>query len=462
LEVDPVPDLVICLTFVFFIQKIVKMNSFIPSEIIDKIILKLRIPDPGQATIRELVALVNQVETETGIKFIRMEMGVPGLSPAKIGTDAEIEALRRGVAAEYPMIDGITPLKNEASRFIKSFMDVDVDPAGCIPAVGSMQATYAAFMAAGNIDKKKDTALFIDPGFPVQKQQMMVLGLKYETFDVFSFRGDKLVSKLESYLNQGNIHSIIYSNPNNPTWICLTDEELKIIGELAEKYDVIVMEDLAYFAMDFRKNLYTPGQPPWQATVAKYTDNYILFISSSKIFSYAGQRCAVMAISNELFSREYPDLQQRFHSNTFGNTISHRILYALTSGTGHSAQVALAAMFKAASDGSFNFVEEVKEYGEKSKIIKQLFIENGFNIVYAEDLGEPIADGFYFTVGFPGMTGAELVHNLLFFGISAIGLKNTGSEREGIRACVSHVFRDQFEDLKIRLKLFNQNFGSKI
>jgi hypothetical protein len=107
-------------------------------------------------------------------------------------------------------------------------------------------------------------------------------------------------------------------------------------------------------------------------------------------------------------------------------------------------------------------VEEVKEYGEKSKIIKQLFMENGFHMVYAEDLGEPIADGFYFTVGYPGMTGAELVHNLLFFGISAIGLKNTGSEREGIRACVSHVYRNQFDDLEHRLKLFNQNFGSKI
>lgn len=438
------------------------MNSFIPAEIIDRIILQLRIPDPGQATIRELVELANRVESETGIQFIRMEMGVPGLNPARTGTEAEIEALKRGVASVYPVIDGIAPLKNEASRFIKAFMDVDVNPAGCIPAVGSMQATYAAFMAAGNTDKKKNTALFIDPGFPVQKQQMMVMGQEYETFDVFGFRGEKLKGKLESYLEKGNIHSIIYSNPNNPTWICLTETELKIIGDLAEKYDVIVMEDLAYFAMDFRKDLYTPGQPPWQATVAKYTDNYILFISSSKIFSYAGQRCAVMAISNKLFSRDYPDLQERFHSTTFGNTISHRILYALTSGTGHSAQYALAAMFRAASDGSFNFVDEVKEYGEKARIIKRLFLENGFHLVYAEDLGEPIADGFYFTIGYPGMKGAELVHNLLYFGISAIGLKNTGSEREGIRACVSHVYRSQFDDLEHRLKLFNQNFGSNI
>jgi len=436
------------------------MTACIPEETVDAAIRELRIPDPGRATIREIVALVNTLESGTGIRFVRMEMGVPGLEPAAIGIEAEIEALRSGVASIYPMVDGVASLKAEASRFIKTFMNIGVNPAGCIPVVGSMQGTYAAFMAAGNTDKKKDTALFIDPGFPVQKQQMMVMGQKYESFDVFNHRGAQLRKKLESYLQRGNVHSIVYSNPNNPTWICLTEEELEIIGRLANEYDVIIMEDLAYFAMDFRKELYTPGSPPWQPTVARYTGNYILFISSSKIFSYAGQRCAVMAISDELYNREYPDLRDRFRCTTFGNTVIQRILYALTSGTCHSAQYALAAMFKAASDGRFNFVEVLKEYGRKAEIMKQLFAANGFTIVYDKDLEEEVADGFYFTVGYPGMTGSELVRNLLNYGISAIGLRNTGSEREGIRACVSHVARSQFGDLEQRLNMFHARFGT--
>ena len=340
-------------------------------------------------------------------------------------------------------------------------MNVDIAPAGCIPTVGSMQGTFAAFLAAANIDSKKDTALFIDPGFPVQKQQMIVLDLKYETFDVFNYRGEKLQSKLEEYLAKGNINSIIYSNPNNPAWICFNEDELRIIGELANKYDVIVMEDLAYFGMDFRRNLSKPGEPPFQPTVAKFTNNYILFISSSKIFSYAGQRCGIMAISDVLFKRDYADLQQRFKMNTsFGSIITLRLLYSLSSGTSHSAQWALTAMFKAANEGQFNFVDEVKEYGEKAKVMKKLFVENGFNIVYKTDLEEPIADGFYFTVSYPGMTGNQLVENLLYYGISAIALDNTGSDEEGIRACVSFVQRSQFGELEDRLKLFNKNFNA--
>lgn len=435
-------------------------NTPLNKKVIDEKIKELRIADTGKASIREIVALVNLVEEATGDKYIRMEMGVPGLPPSPIGVEAEIDALRKGVAAIYPMVDGIKPLKNEAARFVKNFLNIEVSPAGCIPSVGSMQGTFAAFMAAANAVKGKDTTLFIDPGFPVQKQQMQVLGQKFETFDVFNYRGEKLREKLESFLSKGSICTIVYSNPNNPTWICFTDEELKIIGELANKYDIIVMEDLAYFGMDFREDLAKPGEPPFQPSVANYTDNYILFISSSKIFSYAGQRIGLMVISDVLYKRDYPALQQRFGGTDLGSTITLRLLYALSSGTSHSAQWALAAMLKAASDGEFNFVEGVKEYGEKAKVMKRLFLENGFKIVYENDIDQPIADGFYFTIAYPGMAGHELVANLLYYGISAIALDNTGSNQEGIRACVSFVKREQFGDLEERLKLFHKNFSA--
>ena len=231
----------------------------IDQELVSKSLDCLRISDVGNASIREIVGLVNLIEEESPEKFIRMEMGVPGLPPSKIGIEAEIESLKAGVAAIYPNIEGVKSLKQEASRFVKLFMDVDVSPSGCVPTVGSMQATYAALLVASNVDKKKDTVLFVDPGFPVQKQQMMVMGCKYESFDVFNYRGQKLREKLESILSKGHINSIIYSNPNNPSWICFTDDELQIIGELSIKYDVIILEDLAYFAMDFREDLYTPG-----------------------------------------------------------------------------------------------------------------------------------------------------------------------------------------------------------
>jgi aspartate/methionine/tyrosine aminotransferase len=419
-----------------------------------KAILKILAKHPSA----EIKRLINNIEKETGDKFVRMEMGVPGLLPPQVGINAEIEALKSGVAAIYPDIEGIPPLKKEASRFAKLFLDIDVGEECCVPTVGSMQGGFAAFLTLSRINKERDTTLLIDPGFPVHHQQHIVLGQKFESFDVYDFRGEKLRDKLESYFSKGNIHSVLYSNPNNPSWICFTEHELKIIGDLANKYEVVILEDLAYFGMDFRKDYSRPGVPPFQPTVAKYTENYILMISSSKAFSYAGQRVSCMLMSNKIFHSKMPDLLRFYTTDIFGRAMIYGTIYALSAGTSHSAQYALAAMLKAVNDGTYNFVEAVREYGEKAKIMKKLFIDNGFHIVYDQDEGGvPIADGFYFTFAYPGFTGEELLEELLYYGISAIALSITGSLRtEGIRACVSLVKREQFPTLEFRLKKFHE------
>jgi len=433
-------------------------NTPINYSTVEKLIKSSGIEIIGKASIRELVKLVNDIQEATGEKFIRMEMGVPGILPHEIGINAEKDALDKGVAASYPLIDGLPALKQEASRFAKMFMDIDVNPSGCVPTVGSMQGGYATFMMMSRINPKKNTTLFIDPGFPVQKQQHIVMQIPFEQFDVYNYRGSALRDKLESYLSKGNISSILYSNPNNPSWICFTEEELKTIGELANKYEVTVVEDLAYFAMDFRNDLSQPGKAPYQPTVAKYTNNYILLISSSKAFSYAGQRIGLLLISNELFNRNYPDLKQYYGFENFGRSIIYKVLYCLSSGTSHSAQYALAAMLKAANDGNFNFVNHVKEYGKRAEIMKKLFTENGFYIVYDKDGDAPIADGFYFTFAYPNLTGHQLLEKLLFYGISAISLDITGSEKlEGLRACTSQTNMEMMPILEKRLKAFRTN-----
>ena len=434
-------------------------NIPIPEDIIESVKKSAGILSPGTASIREIVSLVNRIERETGISFVRMEMGVPGLPAPEIGTNAEIEAIKSGVGSLYPDIAGLRTLKEEASRFIKLFLDVNISSSGCIPTVGSMMGSLICFLVANRNDRNKEGSLFIDPGFPVQKQQVKMLGHDHFSFDIYNHRGKKLRAKLESILETGKVSSLIFSNPNNPTWICLNEEELSIIGELSMKYDVIVIEDLAYFGMDFRKDYLNPGEPPFQPTVARYTDDYVLLISSSKIFSYAGQRIAIMAISDHLFNRSYPDLLRYYSSEKFGHSAIFGALYGISAGVTHSVQYGFAALLKAVNDGKYKFRDDIIEYGEKARIMKELFIGNGFKITYDKDIDEPIADGFYFTISYPGMTASELIDALIPFGVSAITLNSTGSERnDGLRACVSQVPRSLFGDLEHRLKCFRLKY----
>jgi aspartate/methionine/tyrosine aminotransferase len=410
------------------------------------------------ASIREVKKLIDTIERATGQRFIRMEMGVPGLPPSQVAVDAQIDALKRGVAAVYPDIQGIPPLKQEIARFVKNFLNVTVAPEHCLPTVGSMMGAMACFLTINRMFANREGTLFIDPGFPVQKQQCRILGHGFMSFDVYDYRGPKLRDKLLSHLDTGKVSSILYSSPNNPAWFCLTEAELEIIAELADEYDVVVIEDLAYFGMDFRHDYSHPGVAPFQPSVARYTSNFVLLISSSKVFSYAGERIGMLVVSDKVWNRRAPDLLRYYPTSSLGYSLVFGAIYALSAGTSHSAQHALAAVLKAVNDGAVNYVDPVREYGEKAHVMKRMFTDNGFSIVYDMDLDAPIADGFYFTISYPGLSGEELLRELLYYGISAIALVTTGSERtEGLRACTSLIQRSEFPILAERLAQFHRD-----
>ena len=214
---------------------------------------------------------------------------------------------------------------------------------------------------------------------------------------------------------------------------------------------------MAYMTMDFRRDMSKPFEPPYQLTVSKYTDNYVIMMSASKIFSYAGQRIAMACISPKLYERHYDSLKNRYGIARFGAAYAYIFLYTFSSGVSHSAQYAMAAMLKAACDGEYNFVADVKEYADRTAKIKDILQRTGFHIVYDKDNDEPVSDGFFFTIGYKEMDGAELLQELLYYGVSGIDLSTTGSTRKGIRACSSNIKPHHYALLEERLKLFNEN-----
>jgi aspartate/methionine/tyrosine aminotransferase len=102
----------------------------IKKETVDNLIAKMGIQDFAKATIREVKQVAATAEKESGVEYIKMEMGIPGLPAAKVGVDAQIKALQDGIAHSYPDIQGLPELKKQASRFVKAFINVDIAPEG--------------------------------------------------------------------------------------------------------------------------------------------------------------------------------------------------------------------------------------------------------------------------------------------------------------------------------------------
>lgn len=418
----------------------------------------MHIPNIASATIRQIMALATRLQDHLGEEFVHLEMGNPGLPASQAGIEAEREALAAGIANQYPNIAGIKPLKDAGSDFLKAFFDIDIPGRCIVPTVGSMQGTFTLFLLMGQRIPGKDTILFLDPGFPAQHNQVKLLGLGHRSVDIYDCRGEKLEERLEEALADGRVSAIIYSNPNNPAWTNLTDTEFRILARMAEKHDLILLEDNAYLGMDFRRRYGVPYTEPYIPTVAKYTDRCILLVSASKIFSYAGQRISMVCVSPAAADRRYKFLEEFYEMPTLLDAYIYGVLYCASSGTAHSAQHAYAAMLRKAVNGELDFVAETREYGRRAGLAKQLFLDNGFHLVYALDGDQPISDGFFFTVGYPGLTGAELQSELLRYGVATISLPSTGSRQKGVRVCVSLLNSPEiFDRLGRRLAMFHQD-----
>ena len=431
------------------------MKQALPQETLDKVLQEMGIENISRTTIRQCAMIGSQLEEISGEPFSHLEFGVPGIPACPIGIEAQKKALDEGKCSIYPSVQGLPELKKNASRFVKAFIDVDINPKGIVPTVGSMQGSLTCILECSQLQPGKDTILYICPGFSAHGRQPDILGIKNEIFDIYEYRAEKLRDKLESYFKQGNVAAVLYSNPNNPAWICLTEEELQIIGELATQYDVIVLEDMAYLCMDFRKDMSVPFEPPFQSTVARYTDNYVMLLSASKIFSYAGERIGMVCIGDKLYRREYPALKEKWGIASFGDNFILNYLYINTSGAAHTAQYAFSAMMEASVDGRYNFVKELREYGQRAYLSREIFERNGFHLVYDRDMEQTIGDGFFYTVGYKNMQNRELLEALFRCGVVAIPLNTTGSGQCGIRVCVSRLLSEaDFQRLEEHLKLF--------
>ena len=415
--------------------------------------------DLTHVSIRELNRLVDELSEHFDVEFFRFEFGIPGIPPNKIGPEEEIRILQENprIPSTYPPFDGIPRLKEAASNFVKKFMDIEVPPKSCVPTVGAMHSGFICQSIVGRKQPESNTILYLDPGFPVNKLQTKFLGLQEQSIDLFDYRGDALINKIEEIFSTGEIGGLLWSSPNNPTWVCLKESELEGIGNLLTKYDVIGIEDAAYFGMDYRQDYSKPGVPPFIPTIARYTGNYFLTISSSKIFSYAGQRIAMTVISPELMEKRYKNLRQYFDTERIGHAFVHGGIYPTTAGVPQTPQHALAALFEAACSGDYNFLKEVKVYSRLAAKIKIIFQKYDFDLVYDKDMDEPISDGFYFTVSRQGMTGAELLFQMLRYGMAGIPLSTTGSTREGIRICVSIIRDSQLGEMENRLSALNHH-----
>ena len=420
------------------------------SQLVDELLLREGI-NLSRCGLEELWGAIDLIERELGAKFLRMDFGVPGLRPSIIALTAQATALTKSVIpSQYPPSDGIPQLKGAASQFLNKFLAVESPPECILPTCGATQGAFIAQAVAARRHEKMNEILFLEPGYPPMKAQSRFLGIKSTGIDLYDHRGDRLIDAIESTVREkGSIGTISWSSPNNPTWNVLTEEELKGIARVCNSWDLVAIEDAAYFGMGTRTEADRPSK-----TIAQFTDNYFLLLSASKMLSYAGERIGVLATSRQMMRRRYDGLEPTFGTKEVGAALK-RTIFNLTAGAPHSAQYAVAAILETINAGEYDLERSLAAYSQRAKKIKTVLIDNGFYLIYESAERSTSGDGFYFTFGYPGFDAMGLFKELLYYGVTALPLQLFGSSHsDGLRGCVALIDKQNLRVLAERITRF--------
>ena len=308
-------------------------------------------------------------------------MGVPGLPPERVGVEAECAALQEGVASRYPAMQGHPGAEKAGFALPRSLSRRGDRPRRMRPDRRVDAGSFAAFLMCSQFDPAKNKILFIDPGFPVQRSQVRILGIPSESFDIYDFRGEKLGPKIESYLAAGDVAAIVYSNPQQPG-VGLPDgggaaHDRGLATEIRHRHrgPRLPLHGFPQAAgTPLRTALSGPPSPATRRTTSCW----------SRVRRYSAtpdKRIAVAALSETLRRRDYPALRRRYNIGRLGDAFVLVFLYAASSGTSHSAQHALAAMFRRGGRRRAGFRGRSLEYARRARLTKEAFLRHGFRIV---------------------------------------------------------------------------------
>ena len=152
------------------------MDKPLSEDKLKGLLTEMGIDDISRTTIRQCSMIGSSLEAMADEPFSHLEFGIPGIPACPIGIEAQKKALDAGIPSIYPSVQGIPELKKNASRFVKAFIDIDIDPKGIVPTVGSMQGSMTCILECSQLQPGKDTILYICPGFSAHGRQPDLLG----------------------------------------------------------------------------------------------------------------------------------------------------------------------------------------------------------------------------------------------------------------------------------------------
>jgi aspartate aminotransferase len=246
----------------------------------------------GTETAFEVLARARALEAQ-GRHIIHLEIGEPDFdTPANI-TEAAIAALQRG-ETHYTPAAGIPQVRDAIARHISRSRDIEIGPEHVVLTPGAKPIMFFAILA---LVEEGDEVVYPNPGFPIYESMINFAGGKAVPLPLrmehdFRFDHDELRSLVNSRTKM-----IILNSPQNPTGGVLEEADLRLIAELAQDHDAIVLSDEIYERLIYDQSHYSITMIPGMLERTIILDGY------SKTYAMTGWRLGYGVMPEALAQR---------------------------------------------------------------------------------------------------------------------------------------------------------------
>lgn len=252
-------------------------------------VLSTRTSDFTDSVIRRMTRISNQYGA------VNLSQGFPDFAPPRELTDRLAEVAKTG-PHQYALTWGAQNFREALAKKQKHFSGMDVDPESeIVVTCGSTEAMMAAMVSVCN---PGDKVVIFSPFYENYGADAILSGARpiYVPLrpPVFDFDA----GELEKAVSQKGVKALILCNPSNPCGKVFTKEELLVIADLAEKYDIYVITDEVYEHI-----IYEPNRHVYMAALPGMRERTIICNSLSKTYSITGWRLGYVMAPPEIADR---------------------------------------------------------------------------------------------------------------------------------------------------------------
>ena len=225
---------------------------------------------------------------------VNLSQGFPDFEPPKAILDRLAEVTKEDFH-QYSITWGAQNFREALAEKQTRFMGRKIDPNGeIVVTCGSTEAMMAAMMS---VTDPGDKVIVFSPFYENYGADTILSGAEpiYVPLIPPSFRFDPEV--LEDAFRQ-HPKALILCNPSNPCGKVFTYDELKIIADLAKKYDTFVITDEVYEHI-----IYAPHKHVYFASLPDMWERTISCSSLSKTYSITGWRLGYVIAPPEVIDR---------------------------------------------------------------------------------------------------------------------------------------------------------------